>query len=244
MSDNLDDEDDPFDSPPSPDAPTVARRALILAAVVCRANMELYDDEVDRQLTVASLPDRLAKLDLWADAEPNEEKILLAPLGSLERWQRVQGTWYVEGLAILCWALRRLDFPPHDLKVSNADVADAISPFSDEAEELLAAPVLRSAEEIKACREWFYSLHCTLRQFLYYGNDGHLPKWIGDYVDTLGLPREAVLVNGSLAFDGAPLAEADREDLEEWEAVIRERHRAVIWLKGSEEPYTEISVDT
>ena len=52
------------------------------------------------------------------------------------------------------------------------------------------------------------------------------------------------MADGGLAFEGKPLAEADRERLEDWESVICERHRAAIWLVGEEQPYTEISVDT
>ena len=60
----------------------------------------------------------------------------------------------------------------------------------------------------------------------------------------LGLNRKKVMAGKGLAFEGKPLAEADRERLEEWEVVIRERHRASMWLVGDEDPYTAISVDT
>jgi hypothetical protein len=238
------DGDDSFYSPPPPDALAVARRALILAGVICRAMMESYEDEVDRTLTLKELPEWLDKLGLWPYVETQEAKILRAPYGELERRSRIRATWYIEGLSILCWAMRLLEFPPHDRKVRHSPIVEAVALLSDEAVELLTSPKLRSAAQVKACREWFYDVHVSLRGFLLHGRDGKLATWIGQYVDTLGLSRESVMIEGGLAFEGSPLAGADRSRLEDWEDVICERHRAAMWLAGTDEPYTEISVDT
>ena len=102
---------------------------------------------------------------------------------------------------------------------------------------------MRPREELQAAREWFYDVHCTLRGFLNHGGDGHLAIGIGQFVQTLGLDSEVVMVGNGLAFEGKPLIEAERSDLWNWEAVICERHRAIMWLE-EDEPYTEISVDT
>jgi hypothetical protein len=113
-----------------------------------------------------------------------------------------------------------------------------------EAAELLEAPALRSVQELKACREWFYSAHCSLRGFLHHGGTGHLATWIVAYLRDLEIDPETVRKNGLLAYKGDTLATADREQLEEWESVVCERHRAAIWLVGEEPLYTELSVDT
>jgi hypothetical protein len=229
------------DEPPSPLA--VARRALILSAVVCRANLEWYKDEDYRKEAVDSIREWFDDLDLWPHLEPDEAAILRAPLGKLERSMAVHGTWWVEGLAILSWALHCADFPPHDEKVNPIDVTNGLEFLAPEAAELLAAPTLRSAAELQACREWFYDAHCTLGGFLRHGGDGHLATWIVDYLRALAIDPQTVMVNGLLAYKGSALAEADRKQVQEWENLICERHRASIWLVGEYPEYTELPVD-
>ncbi|MCI0457078.1 MAG: DUF4272 domain-containing protein [Gemmataceae bacterium] len=229
------------DQPPPPIE--VARRALILSAVVCRANLERYQDHDYRRRTREEIRDWLEELDLWPHLEPEEKKILSAPFGKLPRRLSIQGTWYVEGLAILAWALRRGDFPPHTEKVDVIAVTNALDFLHPDAAGLLEAPPLRSPDELKAAREWFYDAHCTLGGFLRHGNKGRLAEWIGQFLEKLAVKPEEVMVEGVLAFKGQPLPAADRKELENWEDLIRERHRASIWLVGTYPRYTELPVD-
>jgi hypothetical protein len=234
---------DELQRPPAPTALTVARRALILCAVVCRGHLEHYKDEEYRRQTVEHIHEWFDELQLWPDLDPDEEKLIRAPFGKQIRLSR-QATWYVEGLAVLGWALRRTDFPPHSAKVDPIAVTDAFDFLSPDSSESLQSAKLRPRGRIQAAREWFYDVHCSLRGFLNHGGDGHLAPWIGKYVDAIGLDRTEVMVDGGLAFERAPLACADRKRLEDWETVICERHRASMWLVGDEDRYTEISVDT
>jgi hypothetical protein len=236
------DEEASDDKPPTP--LDVARRALILSGVACRASIESYADEGYRRETAGHIHDWLDELSLWSHLEPYEEEILRAPFGALPSWLRAQGTWFVEGLALLAWSLRRCDFPPHSRKVDPIAVTDSLDFLSPDAGSLLDSPALREAVELKAAREWFYDAHCTLRHHLFRQGDGRLAYWIGQYVGVLGLDPEEVLAGDGLAFDGAPLTEADRGRLEDWEHVVSERHRAAIWLKGEYPLFTELPVDT
>jgi Domain of unknown function (DUF4272) len=228
--------------PPSPVA--VARRALILSAVVCRANLERYTDEEYRREAFADIHEWFDELALWPHLVPREEKIIRAEFGTLPRHLEIAGTWYVEGLAILAWALRRGDFPPHDRKVDAIAVTNALDFLHPDAAKLLKAPKLRSPDELQAAREWFYEVHVRLRQFLNRGGNGRLAPDVRQFIDALGLDRAEVMAGDGLAFRGKHLADADRDEVSEWEHVICERHRAVMWLEGDEEPFTEISVDT
>jgi uncharacterized protein DUF4272 len=244
MAEDEDDlEEDELSRPPPPSPVEVARRALVLSGVVCRAFIENHKDEKSRD-TAEEIHEWFDELELWPYLEPYEQEIINAEFGTMDRHLNITGTWFVEGLAILAWALRRGKFPPHDKQVDPIAVTNSLDFLSPDAANLLAAPTLRPAEEIKAAREWFYDVHCSLRGFLNWNGDGHLASWIGDYVKVLGLKRKKVMAGKSLAFEGKPLAETDRERLEQWEPVICERHRASMWLVGDEDPYTEISVDT
>jgi hypothetical protein len=234
---------DELERPPAPSALDVARRALILCGVVCRGNLEHYKDNNYRRSTVETIHEWFDELQLWPYLDPEEEELIRAPFGKQSHLSML-ATWYVEGLAILTWALRRGDFPPHSEKVDPIAVTDALDFLSPDSAKFLASAKLQPAKRIEAAREWFYDVHCALRGFLNHGGDGRLAPWIGDYVDALGLDRAEVMVEKGLAFERAPLADADRKRLEDWESVICERHRAAMWLVGDEDRYTEISVDT
>jgi hypothetical protein len=236
--------EDELSRPPPPSPVEVARRALVLSGVVCRAFIEDDKDEKSRRVMAEETRAWFDQLGLWPYLEPYEREIIDTEFGAMSRHLAIAGTWFVEGLAILAWALRRGKFPPHDKQVDPIAVTNSLDFLFPDAADLLAAPTLRPAEEIKAAREWFYDIHCSLRGFLHHNGDGHLAYWIGDYMKILGLKRKSVMVGKGLAFEGRPLAEADRTRLEQWEPVICERHRASMWLVGDEDPYTEISVDT
>ena len=245
MAENEEDLDD-VDSQPLPPTPIeVVRRALILSGVVCRASLENHKDDKYRRQTAAEIHEWFDELALWpylearGTADPsrrlrhNAARACAWPgRGSSRAWPSSSG------------ALRRGDFPLHAEKVDAIAVTDSLAFLAPTLRILLVAPALRPAEEIEAAREWFYDVHCTLRQFLYRNGDGHLASWIGDYVNVLGLNPDEVMAGKGLAFAGKPLAEADRDDLEDWEHVIREHHRALMWLEGDDEPYTELTVDT
>lgn len=234
--------DEPVFQPPTPI--DIARRALIQSGVVCRAALENCADEAYRQETVGRLSEWFDELDLWPHLEPCEESIIRCPFGELPRGLEIRGTWFIEGVAILAWALRRGDFPPHDKKVDPIAVTDALDFLNPDAAELLKAPALRDLAELKAAREWFYDVHCSLRGFLHHGGDGCLASWIGDFLKILAIDPNAVMVEGCLAVDGRSIVSADRERLIEWENAICERHRAAIWLAGEYPVYTELPVDT
>src|SRR5947209_6400159 len=105
----MDDVDEMVFLPPK--ATDVARRALILSGVVCRAALESYNDEEYKRETASRIHDWFDELDLWLHLEPCEERIICCPFGEMPRRLQIQGTWFIEGVALLAWALRRSGFP-------------------------------------------------------------------------------------------------------------------------------------
>src|SRR5205823_2910831 len=108
------------------------------------------------------LLDWLTSMDLWADVEQREESIIRGPLGSLDEKEAFQATWYAEGLAVLAWALNRTDFPKHDVKVDPYIVGESLSFLSEDAMSMIGTATLRSREDLSACRELLYAMHCRL----------------------------------------------------------------------------------
>lgn len=186
-----------------PTALAVARRAMILCGVVCRASIETYEDEDYRLETADRIRNWFTDLDLWPYVESHEQAIIDCEFGEMPPRLRIRGTWLIEGLSILSWALKRRDFPPHDDKVDPIAVTNSLDFLSEDAKSLLTTAHLREAAELQAAREWFYDVHCTLRSFLHYGGNGRLASWIGDYLQVLNIPAECVMCDGSLALDGA-----------------------------------------
>ena len=244
MAEYFEDEDDELDSDQPPVTQVVARQALILSAVVCRANLERYPDEEYRTEMVGYIRDWFDELDLWEQLEPREEEIIRAPFGTLPADVRYQATWYVEGLAVLAWALRRWPFPRRDAKVSPVAVTDALDFLAPDLGEWLADPPLRTREELRACREWLYDLHVTLRQFLHYGGDGRPADWVPQYLNVLGIDPASVMADGVLTIDGVPIDQVPTPRVQECEWVVCQHHRASIWLVGTYPLFTELPVDT
>ena len=233
---------EPTDRPPT--ALDVGRRALILSSVVCRVSIERDSDETYKRQTAADIDEWLDDLGLWPHLEPDEEELLRAPLGEMTQRLQIRGTWFAEGLSILSWALHRSEFPPHDRKVDAVAVTNDLDFLHQDAKKLLESPTLRDTVELEAVREWFYDLHCSLRCYLKHGGDGHLASWIGDDLHLLGIDPADVMIDGRIAFRRRRVEEVGRKELQDWESVVCERHRASIWLRGYDEPFTELPVDT
>lgn len=237
----MDDHEETFESQT---AIAVARRALILSGVVCRASIETYTDDEYKRETTDSIRDWFSDLNLWPYLEPDERKIICSAFGEMSLRLRIRGTWFVEGLSLLAWSLGRYDFPAHDQKVDPIEVTNSLDFLDAGAHQILGAPRLRDAAELHAAREWFYDVHSTLRSVIHYGGTGRLPHWIADYAQVLGLAPDCVLRDGFLLLDGKPIAESHDTRAKAWEEVICERHRAAIWLLGEHPVYTELNVDT
>jgi hypothetical protein len=236
------DGDDRF-TPPTPTQ--VARRSLTLSAVACRGFLELKADSAESAAVTGQITDWLTQLDLHGAIEPQEAAILRYPLGRLERQAAVNSSWVIEGLAVLAWALGRYHFPKHDEQVDPYAVTDALDFLGDEAANLLRLPELRTAPELQACRELLYDVHCRLRGYLREASRKDITAWIDkEWLDLLHLDADRLIMDGDLAVAGKPIFRADKQSVQACEHIIRERHRAAIWLIGEYPLYSELPVDT
>src|SRR5437879_5567031 len=92
----------------------VVRRALILAALVCRGSIDSSAGQAEAESLHTRILDWVRLLGLQDELEPGEQGILYAPLGKLGQREVVEVTWSVEGLAVLAWALNLFGLPRHD----------------------------------------------------------------------------------------------------------------------------------
>ena len=171
--------------------------------------------------------------------------MLCAPLGALYANAVLQSGWYVEGLAVLAWALNLTGFPKHDEQADIYAMADAVWFLDKRAEEVIAAANLRSLSELEAYRELFYAIHARLRQYARNRVSSDFTLWIEQsWLDTLGYSLTDLTTQNDLSVDGKPIIQITEECLREVSSIIYERHRAIIWLMGEQPNYSEITVDT
>jgi hypothetical protein len=131
-------------------ATQVARRSLILSAVVCRGSIEYGGRDADAQSLHERTQNWLTHLDLWNDVEPSEAVILRTPLGLLDAADTIQATWYAEGLAVLAWALKHVEFPQLTEQVDSYEVTDELWFLDASAGDVVINAELRTPTELEA----------------------------------------------------------------------------------------------
>ena len=233
------DDEELFVEPPGAEA--VARRAGILTAVVVRGVSELEDDLIE-------LP-YFDELGLERDAEPQELELLRAPHGTLPQQAVIDAHWRAEGLAVLAWALGRLDeLPPIDETIELGVLGDRLEwPWSAAADvAVLRSPELRrSPEELDALSARLLTAHWRVRQFM---NMSQEPM---DYVAWVpGVEWAELSLDGlevaerDLAIGGEPITRADPDHVHATSSILVERRLAVSWLQGYDALYSEGDTNT
>lgn len=238
-------ESGPSESASTPHAHRVARRAMVLSAVVCRSNSDHDPTNPDAIDLWERLKRWVERLGLDAEMEPAEKEMLYAPLGSLNEQRRIRATWEAEGLGILAWALRLFPFPRHDEKVDPYALTDSLGFLNDEGRDTIRSAELRTQSELGACRELLYAIHCRLREYLRAGSARSISHWIEpDWLRLVGIesplgPQEDIRIGA------VEIAQADKDKIQQCELAICERHRAIVWLVGDEGPiYSQVPADT
>jgi hypothetical protein len=227
-----------------PSAERVARRALVLAAVVCRSAIEGDAGNAEAEAFRQSVLAWTETIGIAPEMESDEMKLLRTPLGGLTSRERIDGTWRAEGLAVLGWALGRSELPPYDVGADPLAVADALG-FREAANEtVLADARLRAPEELVALADELLALHWRLRQ---YSLDGKAidfkstaaKAWFGP------LPIARLrLAEGDLELRGVPIFRAPEALWREAMSIASERQQAANWLMGQDEIYSEVTTDT
>ncbi len=228
-----------------PSAQRVARRAMVLAAVACRSFSDDDPKNSEAQDLWQRLQDWIGSIDVVSELEPHEITVIDKPLGTLSNKEKIDGTWRVEGLAILAWALKLLPFPAFDRQVDPYEVTDAVALLNPEAADIIDSAELRPKHELTSCRELLYAIHCRLRQFRRERLSRNIEDWIEcEWLRTLGIDSP-LAANGDFAVNGIPHSENSEALWRSCESFISERHRAAIWLIGEYGPsYSEFPVDT
>jgi hypothetical protein len=143
-----------------PTADRVARRALALAAVVCRSGIEPEADNPEVEEFRSGLLEWLSAVGVADELEPEERAILEAPAGTLSPQESINASWRGEGLVVLAWALGRYELPSYDLIADSPDAARTLGFLDASAVDVLSNATLRDSEEIDQLAELMFAAHC------------------------------------------------------------------------------------
>lgn len=227
-----------------PSALRVARRALVLCAVVCRASLEQEPSTKRAGELQERLLAWLEANDLTGELEEHERDLIEAPVGSLPRQRAIDASWRSEGLAVLGWALGGYDLPPHDEQADPQEIAQALGFLEEDPARGLEEPRLRDDAELERLARRLMCLHWRLREFT--SRPGSL-----DLLATAGVAftgavdlEGVALLAGDLALRGAPISDCEADVVTECASIAFERHQAINWLAGHHDVYSEVDTST
>lgn len=227
-----------------PDGERVAMRALVLASCVCRASLEEAPEHSIARRTYEDLLEWVALTGLREEFEPMEWELVTSPLGGLGQRQRIDLGWRAEGLGVLAWALSRVELPPYDCQVDAPPIGDAIGFLTDDARQLLAAPMLRPTAELQRLADLMLTVHWRLRQHSSKREALDFVAFAADCTWADMRLEDTMLIRNDLALRGIPLAEVSESVFQECFSIARERQQAANWLIGTERLYSQVTCDT
>ncbi len=151
-----------------PSAQRVTARAMVLAAIVCRALLEKEHEAGNYEHAGGwtALLSWIEELGLKAELEPAELAFLATPVGQASSRQTIDGWWRKEGVCVLAWALGRFALPPYDQPADADAVLQSLEFLSvNDAAALRESASLRPADEISRFASHITIVHWRIRTF-------------------------------------------------------------------------------
>jgi hypothetical protein len=234
-------ENQDYEELPRPTAEKVARRAIILSVVSCRAINNQQPDNHQAASLAERACDWLQSIGLHEEVTDWERRILTTPFGSLTERDAINGSWLSEAVLVLAWSLGRTELGDFYLQCDPADAANSLGFLQRTEETVLNDPKLRSSDELDQYNDFIYNLHWRVRDYLLRKRPYDCSNLVGSYAGKYGLE----LKEKDICIAGVPITLADDTVLRPVEGITRERHRASNWLVGfGSEDFYEVRTDT
>lgn len=225
---------------PTPAPERIARRALVLAALACRGELEAHAADPEARAIDATVRAWLAQSGLLGDFEARERALLDPPLGALAPGDAAVGTLCGEGAAVLAWSLARGELPAIDVDVDAGAVAAALGWLDPDVAQGFDAARLRPRTDLLLLAEALEVAHWRLAD----GRGASLAQFADGRIRSAGNAAALPLApNGDLLIGGVPPAEAGPAAVAATIRRIHARRRALNWLLGQAADYASIRVD-
>jgi hypothetical protein len=226
--------------PEPPLARQVAARALVLAAVSARGDLERQHDQTAWHLPLAWLKG----VGGAAALEAQERAFLNSAPGRAEEKVIGATSWRREGLAVLAWALKQFDLPAYDAPVVPPDAAHLSVGFLDPqiARELRAWGELRPLAEIDQLATRLTVVSWRLQQFGLMPGPMDLVAFLRGFSSFKDTWLDGLrIIDGDLAIGALPLAQAPAEEVQLCRSIAMERQIAAYWLQGDDPVYSAVA---
>jgi hypothetical protein len=182
------------------------------------------------------------------ELEPQEGDFFRTPFGQADQTAHSIASWRTEGLAVLAWALNRLELPAYDEAIDPLAAQRSVG-FGDPCEiarEILDSCVLRPSCEIE-----LFATHATLvtwrlRQFrLDLGHSWDFNAYLRGHTSFRESWLEGLrFVDGDLAIGDQSIKNVPPEKGEYCERIAVERQIAVYWIQGDNPIYSKVDPTT
>jgi hypothetical protein len=222
---------------------------MVLAGLAARAYVETHRQGIPDPDRSRDEPLRWLKgVGIARELEPQERNFLGNLFGHVDATALSNGSWRAEGLAVLAWALNRLELPAYDEGIDPFAAPRSVG-FGDPCEvarQILGSCVLRPSFEIE-----LFGTHATLvtwrlRQFrLDLGHSFDFNAYLRRHASFRETWLEGLrFVDGDLAIGDQSIKNVPPERVAFCERIALERQIAAYWIQGDARIYSKVEPTT
>jgi hypothetical protein len=219
----------------------IHRHALLLCYLSWRAMIDGKIDPRTHQLA-QQIPIILSQPEFEGlNLDAVEKRFFNAPVGSLNRNERTEASWLIEGMAVLSWAIGKSELPTFHQKVDGRKASAALGIFQPDTPERITGATIRNPDEVESGAITYSALSWRLSEHI------KCPQTI-NFAEKLKDPKSPhLLVEGielkdrDLAIDRTSLREVPTERLGEVSGIVFQRYKAFRWLLGLENGYATLT---
>ena len=246
-------------------APVAAGRALCLAALWHRTRIEtmrsrriaphesnVADLKRTSQRLADELNDWLKSEQLWDALSDSERTVLSRPAGGITRQELIHGSWRTEALAVVLWALNRVEGLPTYDTLADPEMSLEQIPLNQDVRGFVAKAELRSCDVLRDARAEAELWHWRARtyQIQHERDRSPLPngRTYAEIIRTAAANGEEhglfVAIDGDFPVFGKAYRDATDEEWSKLSSIASERHYALNWLCGDADDWDYVLTDT
>jgi hypothetical protein len=242
-------------------AQAVTQRALCLAAVCYRANIEAvaaHGAKVGSQ-PGPELKELGERINGWLISEQlrdtlssAERRLLDARLGEAGPQEVINATWRAEALTVLLWALELVDaIPPYDTQCELKSALERVG-FLKNTDAIVADAKLRHRVELLDARETAETWNWRARKCQLAREPDQYPPPAGKSYEEIVRAAATraqdagriIAIDGDFPAFGKPYRRATEDESWLLHSIAQERHYALNWITGTDEDWDDVLIDT